>query len=265
LEEIDFKVIHRKILFTKGEKRMPIEWINLKKDDSVIVKSIRGDTLVKVFRSALNVELINVLFDSTNELLKYLEGDEDNKRIIREVFHFGHWRDNMVDIQETKTMKFEESKEWIRSNRELWNFLNLLFFHELPELYEDYLSVNFSPRYFGAWATCALNGVMDPSGMGMHTDERDYRNGFCWVVPFGDFEGGELVFPDIKVCLEMFPGDIVYFRSCDLNHFVNPFTGNRKSLVLFSHNTMFFPHQENLEMQKMNPFRPERMRERGEI
>ncbi|CAJ0912680.1 1731_t:CDS:2 [Entrophospora sp. SA101] len=45
----------------------------------------------------------------------------------------------------------------------------------------------------------------------LHHDVKDFNNGLCVVVPLGEFEGGELVFPEINLLVELKQGNIIYF------------------------------------------------------
>jgi hypothetical protein len=56
----------------------------------------------------------------------------------------------------------------------------------------------------------------------------------CVVMPFGDWEGGELCLYELGLVIKLKPGDIVIFPSCDITHFNLHFTGLRGSLVLHS-------------------------------
>ena len=53
----------------------------------------------------------------------------------------------------------------------------------------------------------------------------------CW----GDFSGGYLALPDLRVKLDFKPGDIIFFGSRLLEHFVTDFEGKRSSMVFFTH------------------------------
>lgn len=56
----------------------------------------------------------------------------------------------------------------------------------------------------------------------------------CAVVPFGDFEGGELVFYELGLVLQLTSGDVVTFRSERLTHFNLHYVGVRGSIVFHS-------------------------------
>jgi hypothetical protein len=81
---------------------------------------------------------------------------------------------------------------------------------------------------------------------GYHIDQND--DGFCWIVPLGEWEGGDLIFPQLKVRIKLKPGNILAFRSNLLLHGNLPCSGVRHSLVFFTHNNLFsetFVHVKN--------------------
>ncbi|KAJ7730892.1 hypothetical protein DFH07DRAFT_756078 [Mycena maculata] len=67
---------------------------------------------------------------------------------------------------------------------------------------------------------------------------RGHRDGgdklFCVVIPFGDWEGGELGMFEPGLLLRPRPWDAMVFPSCRITHFNRHFTGERCSLVLHS-------------------------------
>ncbi|PVH80933.1 hypothetical protein DL98DRAFT_654382 [Cadophora sp. DSE1049] len=66
-------------------------------------------------------------------------------------------------------------------------------------------------------------------------DRGDIRDGWVGMTCTGAFTGGELCLPDLNLKLRFLPGDVIFFRSCALQHFINTTTGERSSLVFFSH------------------------------
>ena len=61
-----------------------------------------------------------------------------------------------------------------------------------------------------------------------HTDNKDYSAGFCIVIPYGKFEGGELWFPNQNWKISTQGGEIIAFKSSLLVHAVAAVTGSRK-------------------------------------
>src|SRR5262249_29123558 len=124
----------------------------------------------------------------------------------------------------------------------LFAHLGKMFHLFFPTLHDHYQSVaaTLSITAFQPWAAVALN-IDFPSQP--HLDSRDCKHGLCWVIPFGNWEGGNLQLHDLDVEVALRPGDVVAFRSTAIRHSNTAYTGIRNSLVLFSHNSLFFPVQ----------------------
>ena len=129
---------------------------------------------------------------------------------------------------------------WIKKNEKLILELNRLFRRHFPLLFTEYKSITDSleTTTFGAWCTLSLNIDI---AVHPHYDKKDYKNGFCWIVPFGSYQGGNLCFQELDVEVELAAGDVCCFQSSCLYHWVKPYSGHRYSLVLFTHQTMFIP------------------------
>jgi hypothetical protein len=65
-----------------------------------------------------------------------------------------------------------------------------------------------------------------------HRDWSDNR--LCVIVPFGNWEGGEIVLHELGLVIKMHSGDALAFPSCNITHFNLHFTGLRGSLVFHS-------------------------------
>jgi len=73
-----------------------------------------------------------------------------------------------------------------------------------------------------------------------HWDEHDEPNSLCCLVALGDFEGGELCFPQLQIIVPLRPRQVVAFSSRLLLHGNFPVTrGIRHSIVYFVHSTFF--------------------------
>lgn len=81
--------------------------------------------------------------------------------------------------------------------------------------------------------------VVGNKRVGPHKDVGDRRDGWVAMIVLGDFTGGEVVLPGLKVQLLHRPGDVIFFRSAVLEHFVAPFKGERTEVVFFTKNDLF--------------------------
>ncbi len=63
-----------------------------------------------------------------------------------------------------------------------------------------------------------------------HRDKGDLQ--LCVVIPFGDWEGGELCLYEPHLVFKARPGDLIIFPSSEITHFNLHMTGKRGSVVL---------------------------------
>jgi hypothetical protein len=84
----------------------------------------------------------------------------------------------------------------------------------------------------GIWFGVAINEEVTGS-TGTHLDFSD--SGFNCVVPWGKYKGGGLVLWQLKMVMELEPGDAFFFMSSLIAHNVNEIEGVRNSIDLFCH------------------------------
>ena len=78
-----------------------------------------------------------------------------------------------------------------------------------------------------------------------HWDENDDPNSFCCLVALGDFEGGEVCFPQLKIFVSLKPGQVLLFPSRWLLHGNFPvIKGIRHSIVYYIHSMLFHNHRD---------------------
>ena len=116
-----------------------------------------------------------------------------------------------------------------------------LFYNEFLELQQMYLDAQIPVRMFGTWAAVAINcGLDQNTDIRLHKDAHNFKDGLCFTIPFGSFaNGGDLYFFQLKTILKYRSGDVAAFQSLQ-QHQVLPFHDQRFSLVLFSHNNLFY-------------------------
>jgi hypothetical protein len=105
---------------------------------------------------------------------------------------------------------------------------------QVPDLYDELsmyckiLPLNaHSPSF--PFSGVVINFCVSTSA---HRDQSDQR--ICLVIPFGEWEGGEICLHELGLVIKLHPGDILVFPSCEITHFNLHFTGKRGSLVLHS-------------------------------
>jgi len=151
--------------------------------------------------------------------------------------HFFCWRKYKEFTHLTSLMKFKCVQEWARKNQPLWEKVEEVFKSNFPMLYKLYNSVARVPERVGGFAAVAVNYNIGP--MKRHRDTADYQNGICLVVVGGEFTGGELSFPELKMKFAVQPGDVIAFRSYLLVHEVLNYNGERYSAVFFQDQNVF--------------------------
>jgi hypothetical protein len=77
-----------------------------------------------------------------------------------------------------------------------------------------------------------LVGTRFPSNLQVepHKDRSDAKHGWMGICCAEQFTGGLLVLPKLKLKLQNKPGDVVYFQSTILEHYVTEFEGDRSSM-----------------------------------
>jgi len=148
------------------------------------------------------------------------------------------------DIVKSKA-KFDALQAFFRKLAPVIQAIGVLFqcldkdkYFEYLDNYEEYLKrtelglIQVTPR------ACFLGlAVLRNARVAPHKDSGDVKDGWVAMCCFGNFTGGELVFPDLGIKIPYVPGDVIFFRSSVLEHFVAPFKGERSVLVFFTKKT----------------------------
>nr|CAG8625078.1 2038_t:CDS:2 [Entrophospora candida] len=127
----------------------------------------------------------------------------------------------------------------------LSNSINNFIQNNYGELYKKLSKLAwgpFAPRSFGVFPMMAINynTISD-----YHWDANDVKNGFCCLVALGDFEGGELCFPQLKIVVVLQPGQLVAFSSRLLLHGNFPITRGIRHSVVYYISKLFFHDLRN--------------------
>jgi hypothetical protein len=72
------------------------------------------------------------------------------------------------------------------------------------------------------------------SSSGIHTDRTDHTKSYAFVIPLGDFEGGDMETPSIGYRVPLRTGQILAFAASFLPHYVHHATGIRHSITAFT-------------------------------
>jgi hypothetical protein len=203
-----------------------------------ISEELLNCVLLHFFKTIIPIELVTTLETSTTTLIESFSIPSDTTvRGKQNCYYFGHWRESSPKITQCPHTQNPAFEPWFKANSPLFVYLSSVLKKHYPSLYKEYEKVKQQYRLFGCWSMAILN-IDSPSEF--HTDLKDWRNGFCVVVTFGDYTGGELHFPLLNVTVNIEKGDVLFFQSHKLEYGNREVTtGARNSLVLVSHNNLF--------------------------
>jgi len=106
----------------------------------------------------------------------------------------------------------------------------------------------FVPKTFGIFPIMSINFNIISD---YHWDNNDDENYFCLLVALGDYKGGELCFPQLKIIIHLKPGQIIAFRSSLLLHGNFEITdGIRHSIVYYVHRDFFKKTNNNYNIEQ---------------
>ncbi len=134
--------------------------------------------------------------------------------------------------------------ELISGLQPLSNMVNTYFRETYPNLYAKMVKLDLGPnvpKSFGAFPTIAVNFNVISQ---FHRDSKDHRNTLCVVCPLGLFEGGQLVFPELKLIIYAKQGHVIAFRSNILVH------GNLSVVAGIRHSIVFFIHATTIKQNR---------------
>ena len=101
----------------------------------------------------------------------------------------------------------------------------------LADLLADRPALEFGVAFF----TIA---VKEGSSELIHLDFNDDKEGISWIVPLGDWEGGEFCVPQLNLKIPIQSGQILGAMTRTLTHCSAPVKGRRVILTLFADKTL---------------------------
>lgn len=206
-----------------------------------VVKDFTGGILVQCFQNVIPSEMLDTLQASTDHLLHdFPIATRTNSRGKTRAHTFGTWRESADHPFQTGNTNSGPALEWILFNGGLIGLLDELFKKSFPALHKEYYNAiaDIETETFGAWANITVNHNF---ACKPHRDKKDFYHGLCWVIPFGSWTGGNICFKEIDVEVKLNSSDVICFASAKLTHWVQSYIGERNSLVLFTHHSMFYP------------------------
>ena len=191
------------------------------------------------YRYHVKPELLETLKETTADLPH--TGVNAGKRGNYPTRHYTVWRDYSKEPYESADYRKElpASKEWCDKNSELFEYLSNGLQMISPTTYVRYREArhylqarhNLQPLC-GIWFGVAINEAVTGS-TGTHLDFND--SGYNCVVPWGEYKGGALVLWQLKMIVELEPGNAFFFMGSLIAHNVGEIEGVRNSIDLFCH------------------------------
>ena len=89
----------------------------------------------------------------------------------------------------------------------------------------------------GVWHGVAINQNQTVSG-GAHRDTNDSIEGFNCFVPYGNWQGGDLLLWELRKRVELREGEALFFRGSIILHNCWNISGSRNSVNLFTHESV---------------------------
>jgi len=187
------------------------------------------EKVIVFLKSVICSRELETLLKSTEALFSTLKGSTRKNQLFGKTIYFGQWRKYKLQVHQTSDST--KMKTWMETN----DFL-LGYVHEIFQLEYPHVEKLFQPYgQIGGFATVA---ICNNAKTTLHRDKNDSKHGVSAVIPFGQFCGGDLVFPNLGIHIHAVSGDLVFFKSSDLLHGNNEVKeGSRFSLVFF-----FFGH-----------------------
>ena len=167
--------------------------------------------------------------------------------------HYAIWREYQPEPHLSNDYKKDlpASANWCKSNAELFKYLSNALRMISPQKYARYLGarkylekvkleplhgieINLKPLC-GIWYGAAINQFVTGDTI-PHQDWKDH--GYNCVVPWGEYQGGRLVLQQLKIEMELQPGDAFFFMGSLITHNVKGVRGVRNSIDLFCHHTV---------------------------
>jgi hypothetical protein len=149
----------------------------------------------------------------------------------------------------------EAGLSFLDSNRRLWKRISDILGQISPGTYRRFLRYPLPrklKRFCTAFAGCVVNlGDQDPVQTAPHRDVKESIYGYSCIVPAGDYSGGALILFDLKLVVELGPGDVFFFPDSLIHHANEEVRGNRSSIVAFTQENLF--HYWTRKYKYINP------------
>jgi hypothetical protein len=200
----------------------------------VSVTDVSGEEVIRLFNLVLKEKKNTLLRQAGNTYFQAVKPKmQKTDRGFMAAKHLAFWRKSALRTYISRDFRNKHAQKFVRHTRVIWKIIGSLFEAWKPDLYKVYkeaAQMNFPKDLppgiealpFDVWAMLVHNC------------------GYCALICYGDFIGGELIFPELGIALKLQPGDVIFFKSAQLTHCNGPVTGLRRSVVLTTHNNVIY-------------------------
>jgi len=193
--------------------------------------------------------LVRSLVESDNLLLStnIHHARQADPQGVLPIRHYATCADGSLDMFYSKEYPDQRpiSQTWIERNQLLWKYLGDRLKLIFPEAYNklpNIVLLQSLQLLWYPWAGAAINQAMTPyRTLQHHQDWNDYKSAPNAVVPYGDYQGGDLVLSQAKCIIELRPGDALIFMGSLICH------GNTKIISGIRNSVNLFTNKSNID------------------
>jgi hypothetical protein len=231
-------------------------------DGSTIgMNSLRSGELMKGYRIPAQKVKANKQLGKLQDLIQPpsdVPTSKSNKRGVSNVSFYTTWSAYRLGAEPAFSSDFEKHRDQgervVKMTRSLWQevsrYMRVLCPGQYNELARPELPQG-TERLAGVWAGFGVNAGSEavPVRTKPHRDYKSVFFGKSCLYPFGDFEGGDVILWELRAVLELKAGDVFLFEDHLLTHSNEEVTGERHSLVAFTHQSVLDWHNKRCERQ----------------
>jgi hypothetical protein len=228
VKELEFRLIEDPICIVDSNKETLIHLEQLNDDDAVVKAK---ETIDNYYFHTLN--------NPTHRSQIFWSNFIEHFGAFRSYSQLPYTSSNLASSHNIDHL--ECVNKLINAIQPLTNCINQFIKNNYEDLYKELNQLSlgpFVPKSFGIFPIITINYNIISN---YHWDINDEKNCFCALVALGNYEGGELCFPQLKLYISLKPGQIIIFRSSLLLH------GNFKLTKGIRHSIVYYVHSDLLK------------------
>lgn len=134
------------------------------------------------------VKAAQAFFDAAKKLPASVQQAATRDNITSKTWHFGRWERQGNKDAEASLMQYQCAKDFVAAMEDISTEVDSLFKNNFPELW-NFLKQVIARDEYGDVSKVYRMFALNDSTSDWHTDYADYIDGYCAVIPFGNFEG----------------------------------------------------------------------------